>query len=435
MKISESVRFEPGTYFLPHGIEIVADGVQIGAPGVTLVGSEQDHPGIMVRSRQGVTINGVSLRNYYQGIRISSSTGISLIGVAIEGTYELKPNTEFLNIWQPPDQAPGGAICLIDSEDCLIERNSLQHQMNGILTYRCARLAVIGNQCNYNSAWGIHVYETCDSHFEANSCDYCCRFEPRAGGPHAGHMGADASGFLVVKNSCHNKFTGNTARMGGDGFFLAGLSPDGAPCGCNDNLFQGNDASLSPNIGFESTFCERNTFRNNIADRCNYGFWGGYSKDFLIENNRMVFNRQAGIAVENGVGFQVRDNQFQSNGHGTLLWSSYEEDFRTAFPDRDTSREWSIENNSFLNNGTAIRIAADQDHGIRPGKVGSPRPHHHLITKNIVQGNRVGIELLNSDHTTIESNTIHNNIVANIAIADCENSRVVNNLGSAGGYL
>ncbi|MGI8924981.1 MAG: NosD domain-containing protein [Fimbriimonadales bacterium] len=435
MKISESVRLEPGVYVLPHGIEVVADGIRIEAADVTLIGQKQDLIGITVRSRQGVAVHGISIRNYFQGIHISNSTGIELIGAVIEGTHEAKPNTEFLNIWQPPEQSPGGAICLIDCEDCRVEGNSFQHQMNGILTFRCVRLSVVGNQCSYNSGWGIHLCETVDSLFEANSCDYCCRFEPREGGPHFGHMGADAAGFLVVKGSSRNKFIGNTARMGGDGFFLAGLLPDGTPCGCNDNLFEGNDASLSPNIGFESTFCECNTFRNNIADRCNYGFWCGYSKDFRIEKNRMLFNGQAGIAVENGVGFHVLDNQFQSNGHGILLWSSYSEDFRVAFPDRDTSREWSIENNSFLSNGKAIRIAADQDHGIRPGKVGAQRPHHHSITNNCIQNNRVGIELVDSDHSKIEGNTIHNNVEANIIIADCEGSRILNNLGSAGGYL
>jgi parallel beta-helix repeat protein len=255
---------------------------------------------------------------------------------------------------------------------------------------------------------------------------------------HFGHMGADATGFLAVMNSSRNKFLRNTARLGGDGFFLAGLSPNGTPCGCDDNLFEENDASLSPNIAFESTFCERNVFRRNVADRCNYGFWCGYSKEFVIEDNRVLWNRQAGIAVENGVGFRVSGNHFQSNGHGILLWSHYVEAFLNAYPDRDTSRDWEIEDNRFLNNGVGVRIAADQDHGIREQEVQGPdesRPHSHRIIKNDIQDNRVGVEFVRTSRNVIRENRIRNNVEAGIRLDDSSDNEIVNNLGLRGAYL
>src|SRR5438046_449149 len=127
----------------------------------------------------------------------------------------------------------------------------------------------------------------------------------RPGGLRYGHMGADAAGFLVVRASCRNTFRCNTARLGGDGFFLAGLSPDGEKLGCDDNLFEENDGSLSPNIAFEATFCRGNVFRDDYADRCNYGFWLGFSWDAVVESNGIVGDRQAGVRGEDGHGIEV----------------------------------------------------------------------------------------------------------------------------------
>lgn len=438
MVLTESARLEPGVYFLPRGISILRSGVAVLAEGVTFVGANKEGVAVSASGLEGVSIEGLSIRDYYHGIRASQCTELSIKNCSISSTAELPPNTVFLDIWLPSEQAYGSAICLSACKSSTVESNNLQHQMNGLLTYGCSNLSVSKNNCNYNSGFGIHLFETCNSLFDENSCDYCCRFEPREGGLHFGHMGADATGFLAVKNSSQNKFIRNTARLGGDGFFLAGLSPDGEPCGCNDNLFEDNDASFSPNIAFESTFCERNIYRNNFADRCNYGFWCGFSKDFVIDGNRVLWNRQAGIAVENGVGFIVKNNHFQSNGHGILLWSHFVEKFSEAYPDRDTSRDWQIESNRFLNNGIGIRIAADQDHGIRNQETPAPpefRPHSHRIVGNDIQGNRVGIELVRSDRNTVRENRIHDNVEAGIRLDDSSGNEVVNNLGLRGAYL
>ncbi|MCH8273761.1 MAG: right-handed parallel beta-helix repeat-containing protein [Armatimonadetes bacterium] len=439
MVIRESARLEPGTYLLSKGISIGADGVHLEAAGVTLVGSDRDGRGVQLVGRTGVRIHGLSLSDYYHGIYAEDCAELSISKCRISSTAEVAPNTTFLDIWLPPEEAYGSGLCFIRCEACEITQNDVQHQMNGLLIYYSKRLIVARNQCNYNSGFGIHLYSTCDSVFEENSCDYCCRFEPRKGGLHFGHMGADAAGFLAVMNSCRNKFIRNTARLGGDGFFLAGLAPDGTTCGCDENVFEENDASLSPNIAFEATFSQGNIFRRNFADRCNFGFWLGFSKDFILEDNRIIMNRQAGIAVENGVGMKVKSNQFQANGHGILLWSRYLERFAEAYPDRDTSRDWLIENNRFLRNGVGIRIAADQDHGTRPldddGKPRAPRPHSHKILHNDIQDNRVGIELHHTDRNIVRENTLNANVEANIRVEDCDNNEIANNLGSRGAYL
>jgi len=440
MILREDTCLAPGVYYQPNGLSIEADGITLDGRGALLVGNNRQGVGIRLEGRSGVTIRNVQLREYYHGIHARGCRNLTLTNNRITSTAEVPPNTLFLDIWRPPKRSYGGAILLWEVTDSLIVDNDLQHQQNGLLTYFCERLTAQRNQVNYSSGFGIHLYGTCDSLFEENSADYCCRFEPREGGRHYGHMGADAAGFLAVHNSCKNTFRRNTARLGGDGFFLAGLAPDGTQCGCNDNLFEENDGSLSPNIAFEATFCRGNVFRGNYADRCNYGFWLGFSWDTIIENNRMVMNRQAGIAVENGHGFKVRGNTFQANGHGILLWTKYVENFAAWYPDNRTSYDWTIEENVFTRNGKAIRIAADQDHGIRPMPAeasGRPetRPRDHTIRKNDIQDNRVGVELYKADRTVVLENILNRNVEANLRQEDTLETTARNNLGAAGGYL
>jgi parallel beta-helix repeat protein len=142
----------------------------------------------------------------------------------------------------------------------------------------------------------------------------------------------------------------------------------------------------------------------------------GFSRQSLLEGNQIHHNRQAGIAVENGVGFQIRRNTFARNGHGILLWSKTLPDFTPVVPENMTSYNWQIEENTFLHNDTGIRIAANQDHGIRPlpasGELGlaAPRPHHHTIVRNSFRENRVGIELENVGDTLTDRNEFTGNL-------------------------
>lgn len=435
MVITQDTTFQPGLYFLPRGIEIGADGVTLDGQGAVLVGEHRQGRGITMVGRRQVTLRNLRLRDYRHGLFAHRCQQLILIRNQVTSTAEEPPNTLFLDIWRPAESAYGGGILLWEVTDSSIVENDLQHQMCGLLTYHCRRLTVQRNQANYNSGYGIHLFGTCESLFEDNFADYCCRYQPR--GPRDGHVGADAAGFLVVHGSCRNVFRRNFARLGGDGFFLAGLTPDGTSLGCDDNLFEDNDGSLSPNIAFEATFCRGNVFRRNYADRCNYGFWLGFSREHVLEDNRMLLNRQAGLAVENGAGFTIRGNHFHGNGHGMLLWSRSVPEWLELFPENATSHDWTIENNTFLCNGTGIRIAADQDHGIRPlppeqGGRPETRPYHHLIRRNSFQDNRIGVELVQADQTVLEENFFSRNVEAHLCLRDAGETTVRNNPGMVG---
>lgn len=417
LKITQDTKLKPGVYHLPHGICIAADGVTLDGNGAVLVGRDRSGCGVSLLNRQDVAIKNLHILEYKHGIVARGCRNLTIAGCTVTATAEVPANTIFLNVWLPLEQAYGGGILLAESEDIIVDGNDLQHQMNGMLSYGCRRLTVTHNNASYCSGWGFHLYETCDSLYEDNTADYCCRWEPR--GPRRGHLGADAAGFLIIFSSCRNIFRRNLARLGGDGFFLAGLSPAYQAVPCNDNLFEENDASWSPNIAFEATFSAGNIYRSNYANHCNYGFWLGFSRGGVLEDNQMIGNHQAGIAVENGFDFKVRRNLFQDNGHGVLLWSKHIPEFLPAVPANNTSYNWHIEQNEFIGNRKAIRIAANQDHGVRPYRVpagetlaGWLRPHDHFVRANRFQDNEIGLETHHTDKTMIEANSFQGSLVS-----------------------
>jgi len=279
----------------------------------------------------------------------------------------------------------------------------LQHQMNGILSYQCKNLKVTNNLANYCSGFGFHLFETSDSAYTNNYADYCCRYYLSNGGS---HLGADAAGFLIIYKSCNNVFRKNFARLGGDGFFLAGLTPDGIDVGCNNNIFEENDASYSPNNAFEGVFSKGNIYRGN---------WLGFSSDCTLQDNQIYNNRQAGIAVENGMNFKVSGNDIQNNNHGILIWTRLYDFLKTVPGMNETSSDWLIENNKLFQNKKAIRIAANQDHGVRSITEGqSPTlPHRHTIQQNEIRGNVIGIELEGARDTQADQNIL-DNLVTNV---------------------
>jgi parallel beta-helix repeat protein len=322
----------------------------------------------------------------------------------------------FLDIWKPANQAYGSAIFLEQVSEAKIHDNDLQHQMNGMLSYQCKGLEVIHNNASYCSGFGFHLFETCDSAFVENYADFCCRYYLSDSGS---HLGADAAGFLIVFKSCNNIFRKNTARLGGDGFFLAGLTPEGVDVGCNHNLFHENDASYSPNNAFEGVFSQGNTYQGNKANHSNYGFWLGFARDCTLGDNQIHHNRQAGIAVENGIHFEVLDNDIQNNTHGILIWTRLYDFLKNVPNINETSRDWLIERNKLLQNKKAIRIAANQDHGVRPleGEKSPIPPSDHIIQNNEIRDNLIGIELEKVKDSQMDQNIL-DNLVTNVEEKD-----------------
>jgi parallel beta-helix repeat protein len=412
LRISRDTQLEPQVYVLPEGITIDSDNVVLDGRGATILGMDKTGQGINVSGRKNIVLKNLRVMNYYHGISIRNSSAIEIHNCSITATAEIPSNTLFLDIWKPAAEAYGGAIFLEQVSGARIHDNDLQHQMNGVLSYQCQGLEVTNNLASYCSGFGFHLFETSDSIYADNYADYCCRYYLSGS---SSHLGADAAGFLIVFKSRNNVFRKNFARLGGDGFFLAGLTPDGIEVGCNNNLFQENDASYSPNNAFEGVFSRGNIYQGNKASHSNYGFWLGFSSDCTLRDNQIHHNRQAGVAVENGVDFKVLGNDIQNNQYGILIWTrSY--DFLKTVPDINlTSRDWLIEQNRLLQNRKAIRIAANQNHGVRrlDGELSAGAPHHHVIQNNEIRNNTIGIELENARDTQMKRNIL-DNLLANL---------------------
>ena len=410
LTINQDTKLEPKVYFLPEGITIDSDNVTLDGQGATIIGADKTGQGINISDRKNIVLRNLRIMNYFHGIAIKKSKNIEIHNCSITASAEIPSNTLFLDIWKPAADAYGGAIFLEQVSDAKIHDNDLQHQMNGVLSYQCKHLEVTNNIASYCSGFGFHLYETCDSAFTDNYADYCCRYYLSEAGS---HLGADAAGFLIVFKSCRNVFKKNYARLGGDGFFLAGLTPAGLDVGCNDNVFEENDASYSPNNAFEGVFSKGNIYQRNKANHSNYGFWLGFSRDCTLRDNQIYNNRQAGIAVEIGIHFQVLDNDIKNNTHGILIWTRFY-DFLKKVPDiNGTSSDWRIERNKLIRNQKAIRIAANQNHGVRPieGEKVSNLPNNHTIQNNEIRDNRIGIELEQARDTRIDQNILDNIIV------------------------
>lgn len=234
--------------------------------------------------------------------------------------------------------------------------------------------------------------------------------------PRHGRMGADTGGFLIVNRSRKDKFLKNNARLGGDGFFLSGLNPSFEPVGFADSLFEENDGSFTPNNTFEAAFSHGDTFRANYAKYSYYGFWLGFSSHGVLEDNQTIANRQAGMVVENGIDFQVRNKHFSNNHHGILLWSKNALRLEQGLPENNTSLNWTIEHNTCIANHKAIRNAADQDRGIRPlpenGELGlpAPKPAHHTVRNNNFESNINVIDQVDVQDSLIDGNELVNNL-------------------------
>lgn len=409
LKITKDTQLESRVYLLSEGITIIADNVTLDGQGATIMGLDKTGRGIDIAGRKNILIKNLRILNYYHGISIQQSTGIEIQNCTITSTAEIPANTLFLDIWKHANDSYGGAIYLEAVTEAKIHDNDLQHQMNGVLSYQCNGLDVHHNNASYCSGFGFHLFETCDSVFEDNYADYCCRYYLSES---SSYLGADAAGFLIVFKSCNNKFRRNYARLGGDGFFLAGLTPDGIDVGCNNNLFQENDASYSPNNAFEGVFSRGNIYERNKANHSNYGFWLGFSSDCTIRGNQIYHNRQAGIAVENGVHFEVADNDIQNNTHGILIWTRFYDFLKTVPNINATSSDWRIERNRLIQNKKAIRIAANQNHGVRSlDREKSPiAPNNHILQNNDIRDNVIGVELENAKDTRLNENTLNNHV-------------------------
>ncbi|MCL5998178.1 MAG: right-handed parallel beta-helix repeat-containing protein [Chloroflexi bacterium] len=420
MTITRDSMLAPGVYYLPHGIDIGADHVTLDGNGALLIGDDTHGRGVSVNQKTGVTIKNLRVERFYHGIWINASANTHVLNCSVTRTYEVRGPDVFLDVWLDRSQAYGGGIFLSGVIDASLSNNDVQHQQNGILLYGCNNVEVAGNNASYNSGYGILLYESSQNTVESNVADFCCRIYHYGADGEKYHNGADAAALVIMCNSSRNVVRHNKLRSSGDGVFLGGFHKDNVKVPCNDNLFESNDGSNSPNIAFEATFSQHNTFRNNRADHCNYGFWLGYSSHTRVENNTIKHNRIAGVAIEHGHANSIKNNQFEYNRTGVQLWVSARAAFSNYFPECAESYETNITGNHFSRHDQAIHVWTER----ADGGPSARRCHHFTLLDNTITDNRVGVQLERVRDSVVQNNRVYDNPEAGVKMVGCKDVKV-----------
>src|SRR5688572_14960872 len=391
MKVDQDTVFELGTYYLPNGIEIVADGVTIRADGVTLVGSGSGR-GVIIEGRKNVNVIGLTVSSYHHDFWFKDCESLTVLDCQVLKRDGIEDEGRFLDIWRGPTESYSSGMFLWRVKNSIIQRNNLCHQTAGLLMYECGNLEILDNNASYCSGWGFLLHRTVKSVFLRNKANYCNR---RYWHGKNFLFGGDAAGFLLVKGSSRNFFADNEVMFGGDGFFLAGLNSKYILEPCDDNDFKNNKVIRASHIGFEATFCKGNEFSLNTVEGCNYGLWLGFSSKNTIHKNK-ISNCRAGLAVENAFDFEVMENVFKNNNYGLLIWSNPVQLLIQAMPLNNTSYDWRIRKNRFVGNLVAARIAANQGHGtsLMESQDFCPLPHGHKFDSNKFLHNALDIEFV-----------------------------------------
>lgn len=421
MQVSADVTLASGTYLLKGGIDVAADGVVLDGNGATLLGVDQQGSGIRLRGRREVTIKNVRIRNYYHGIELRDCERITITACSIRGTGQMPdggPGRNAVFIWKAAENPYGAGILAVGVRHSVFEQNDLQHQQNGISLHRCSKCKVIGNNASFCSGWGFHLNNSSDNLLRDNVADFCNRVYRFPNGQ-SYYIGGEAAGLLMVTGSSGNRVLGNRLRCGGDGVFLAGYRP-GAHRPCDGNLFEQNDVSCSTNNGFEATFSSGNVFRDNVANRCNYGFWLGYSGDTTVEDNQIRYNHRAGISIEHGLNNRLDGNEIIKNDRGIHLWTDLDKDFLEPFPEHAPSQGTVIERNTIEENRTGVLLASD-------GDLPEPLCRRHRLVNNIFRNNVLGINLTDAVDVVIQDNLFESNTWCGLLLTGKSTARVIGN--------
>ncbi len=418
MVITEDTSFAPGIYLLSKGLIIGADGVSIDGTGALLVNNTHTGIAIHAENRSCITIKGLEISGFFHGIRFDHCQDMTLDQVRARDTSEIEGIDEFLYLWRPIEEAYSGGILLNDVHGGIIKNCDLQHQMNGFLLYACSNLTVENNNASFNSGWGIYMSACNENLIQHNRLDFCNRVYRR---PENGsiRVEADAAGIVMVMSSCRNRILRNSCLCGGDGIFVAGCTPDGNKTCCDDNLFEDNDCRLSPNNSIESTFSRGNIFRRNDCSRSNYGFWMGYSWDNVLEDNHVEFNRWAGIAIEHGHGFVIRNNRILSNGEGIRLFTRGG-DILKQWQGWEVSFDFDIENNRIEKNHIGFN-------GYTGAEIIGQDGRAYRLTNNTFQDNRIGARFYRIEQSQVANNKFFTNVEKAILLVEHPNIAIVDN--------
>lgn len=370
LALAQSIPTKPGEYLKASddslsrpAYSVSGNDIVLDFKGVTLRGTAKtvepdQRKGLGVRiTGSNITIKNLTVAGYKVAILAENCNNLKLINCDVSWNWKQQlgstPEKEDLNDWMSFHQNEkrewfryGAGVYLDSVNGFEVKGLKAYGGQCGLMMNRSEKGLVWNSNINYMSAIGIGMYRSSNNRIMHNNLDYCVR-----GYSHGVYnRGQDSAAILVFEQCNKNVFAYNSARFGGDGFFLwAGQTTmDTGKGGCNDNLVYGNDFSHAPTNGIEATF-SRNKFVNNLVRDCWHGFWTGYSYDSLIAGN-FIANNTDGIAHEHGQNNTIDTNQFSGNRTAIRIWANEKQDPNWGYPkNRDTrSTGWKIQGNTIL---------------------------------------------------------------------------------------
>ena len=314
MRVPTSTKLTPDRYVTTGSgpaLEVTTDGVTLDLSGCFLDGVDSTGIGIHVHDCANVTILGGVIIGFYWGIRAENVRNLRVQDCVVSDNHNPKGVGWLPDTHRPDAEGYGGGIYLLNASDSVINRCLVAGNFNGIDLVGCSRVTVCDTDASHCSNVGIHLLRSSHSTVEKCRAEHCIRFTERFW-----NDTADSAGILIEEYSHHNRIIDNSLRYSGDGLFIRANNRHSS----DHNYIARNDGSHSPNNAFEAVFSAGNVFEDNTADRSNYGFWLGYSKQTVVRGNRVRSNRHDGVAIEHGSGNHIERNIIRDNRHGVRLW-------------------------------------------------------------------------------------------------------------------
>lgn len=359
-------------------IVITKSNITLDGGGAWLIGAKEGKPkefrGIAISAKgvSGVTLKNVNAKGWETGLKIEDGSGWTIEGCNFSDNFH--------------DPAFGwgengrrGGIVLDRVTKSAVRRCKANRVWDACVLVGCNEVSVEDNDFSHTSNTCLKLWNSSRNVVRKNNLSYGIRIDP--GEVHA----RDSTSVLIESGSNDNRFVGNDCTHGGDGIFVRVLNGWVS----TGNVFAMNDCSYANNNGFEA-WSPRNTYLQNKANHCSYGFWLGASDQTVLLGNEASFN-----GLPSG---HHNSPHLPDAGHAGIV-----------FMFGPSSHTICRGNVCEGNNGAGIAAIGDLD-----PKNPKWKAFHWIIEQNILKKNRWGLYLQHADWLHVGSNKFVENVKADV---------------------
>ena len=309
MEITEDTILCPGTYNLPNGIKIEADGITLDCNGATLKGDKSNSGislkgGTLTEDRlNNVVIKNCNIIDYSTGIDVTFSNNNNFTNNKVINNNvgfhlgHASVNNLLKNNYAEGNEDSGFYIHTtgLYASRSTIEGNIAKGNGRGFDIFVGSYDKIVRNQARNNNKEGFSIL-----------CDACNINENLA----ENNVG---DGFWLYNEFASGEFSGNTAKGNENGFYFFRVLGIPSPWDISDNIAINNRQA-----GFFLLNSWKNIYKGNIISNNAIGFEVYESKDDVIEFNKIFKNKDYNLHIR----YQDKDIIAENN-----WWGSADEDY------------------------------------------------------------------------------------------------------------